>query len=148
MSESFSFSYLVGINSDAEKSGVCVDQKAEVARVQIVDNRGLREIGHVCHILQKFVLGRVLRLNLLSREKLFLVIYQSLDLKTSIWRFLTGGHIEIWNYSPRILLEKFFAQIVKVQKSFFFQNSYRFTKKVLAKFQFRTNFCFTIGIVK
>lgn len=46
--------YLVGVDGDAEKSRVSVDKKFHVTLRQVVDNRGLRKVGHVRQIFQKF----------------------------------------------------------------------------------------------
>ena len=46
--------YLVGVDGDAEKSRVSVDKKFYVTLRQVVDNRGLRKVGHVRQIFQKF----------------------------------------------------------------------------------------------
>ena len=46
--------YLVGVDGDAEQSRVSVDKEFHVTLRQVVDNRGLRKVGHVRQIFQKF----------------------------------------------------------------------------------------------
>ena len=55
---------LVGVDGDTEKTGVGVDHESSVSLVQVVDDGGFGEISHVGQIFQKFVLGRVLLLDL------------------------------------------------------------------------------------
>ena len=54
-----------------------------------MNNRGLRQVGHVCHIFKKFIFRRVLGLDLLLGEQFFFVINQSPDLKNIFFNFST-----------------------------------------------------------
>ena len=63
--------YLVGVDGDAEKTRIGVNKELDVAFGQVVDDRGLGEVGHVGQILEQFVLGRVLLLNELFLDLLF-----------------------------------------------------------------------------
>ena len=42
--------HLVGVNSDAEETRVCVDEELGVTRFQYIQNRGLVEVGQVSHV--------------------------------------------------------------------------------------------------
>ena len=47
-------SHLIGIDSNAEKTRISVNQESEVSGVQVVDDRSLGKVSHVSHILQEF----------------------------------------------------------------------------------------------
>ena len=51
---------LVWIDGDTKETRVGVDHESFVSFVQIVDDSGLRKIGHIRQIFQKFVFGRIL----------------------------------------------------------------------------------------
>ena len=63
---------LVGVNGHAEQAGVGVDQLNEVALLQVVEHRGVVEVGQVGHVLAFLVLGRVHLGDLLLLEVLLL----------------------------------------------------------------------------
>ena len=56
--------HLVGVDSDAEETGVGVDHEAFVSLVQVVDDSSFGQVGHVGQILEKLILRRVLLFNL------------------------------------------------------------------------------------
>ena len=47
-------SHLIGIDSNAKKTRISVNQESEVSGVQVVDDRSLGKVSHVSHILQEF----------------------------------------------------------------------------------------------
>ena len=53
----------VGVDGDTEETGVCVDQEDLVARAQVMNDRSLRQVSHVGHVLKQLVLWRVPSLN-------------------------------------------------------------------------------------
>ena len=65
-------------------TGVGVDKEESVSAVQVMDHRSLGQICHVSHILQKFVLWRVLGLNLIGLVLLDLSIDKSLNLDLAV----------------------------------------------------------------
>ena len=102
---------LVGVDGDTEETGVGVDQEKLVARLQVVDNGGLKsfvkcdpnkllwkglldsklccltylgQVGHVGHILQQLVLWRVLWLDILGLEQLDFTVNETLDLDFAV----------------------------------------------------------------
>ena len=82
---------LVGVYGDTEETGVGVDQEQLVARLQIVDDGGLGQVGHVGHVLEQLVLGRVLGLDVVSLEHLHLAVDEPLDLDLAV--FLRAGSL-------------------------------------------------------
>ena len=49
----------VGVDSDTEETGVGVDQRVLVSHPQVVEYAGLVQEGHVGHVSDELVLGRV-----------------------------------------------------------------------------------------
>ena len=78
---------LVGVNSDAEETGVGVDQEQLVARAQVVDDGGLGQVGHVGHVLEQLVLGGILGLDIVGLEELHFAIDKTLDLDLAVLFF-------------------------------------------------------------
>jgi hypothetical protein len=78
---------LVGVDSDAEKAGVGVNQEQLVARAQVVDYGGLGQVGHVGHVLKQLVLGRILGLDILGLEHLDFAVDETLDLDLAVFLF-------------------------------------------------------------
>jgi len=76
---------LVRVNGDTEKTRVGVDKEELVSRVKIVHDGGFRQVGQVGHILQEFVLWRVLGLNILGFEQLDFVVGQALDFDLAVF---------------------------------------------------------------
>ena len=52
-----------------------------------MNNRGLRQVGHVSHIFKKFIFWRILGFDLLLGEQFFFIINQSPDLKNFFQNF-------------------------------------------------------------
>ena len=67
-----------------ELTRVSINKEKLVSRVQVVDDSSFGEIGHVSHILQEFVLGRVLWLDIFGLEKLDFTVSLSLDFDLAI----------------------------------------------------------------
>ena len=78
---------LVGVDSDTEETRVGVDQENLVTRLQVVDDGGLGQVGHVGHIFEQLVLGRVLGLDIIRLEKLDFAIDETLDLDLAVLFF-------------------------------------------------------------
>ena len=76
---------LVGVDSDTEETRVGVDQEDLVARLQVVDDGGLGQVGHVGHIFEQLVLGRVLGLDIVGLEKLDFAVDETLDLDLAVF---------------------------------------------------------------
>ena len=88
---------LVGVDSDAEETGVGVDQEDLVARPQVMHNRSLEtlivysktllylgQVGHVGHILKQLVLWRGLGFDIVGLEELDLAVDETLDLDLAV----------------------------------------------------------------
>ena len=69
----------VGVDCNTEETGVSVDQEDLVTRAQVVNDRSLRQVSHVGHVLEQLVLWRVLGLNIGLLEKLDFSVDQTLD---------------------------------------------------------------------
>ena len=69
----------VGVDGDTEETGVSVDQEDLVTRAQVVNDRSLRQVGHVGHVLEQLVLWRVLGLDIGLLEKFDFSVDQTLD---------------------------------------------------------------------
>ena len=80
---------LVGVDGDTEKTGVGVDQEDLVARAQVVNDRSLRQVSHVGHVLKQLVLWRILWLDIFRLEHLNFAVDETLDLDFAIL-LLTG----------------------------------------------------------
>ena len=76
---------LVGVDGDTEETGIGVDQEELVTGAQVVDNRGLRQVGHVSHILEQLVLWRILWLDIIGLEHLDLTIDKTLDFDFAVF---------------------------------------------------------------
>ena len=76
---------LVGVYGDTEETGVGVDQEQLVARLQIVDDGGLGQVGHVGHVLEQLVLGRVLGLDDVRVEHFHFAIDKTLNLDLAVF---------------------------------------------------------------
>ena len=78
---------LVGVDSDTEETGVGVDQENLVTRLQVVHDGGLGQVGHVGHVLEQLVLGRVLGLDIVGLEKFDFAVDETLDLDLAVLFF-------------------------------------------------------------
>ena len=72
---------LVGVDGDAEETGISVDQEQFITLFQVVDDGSFRQISHVSHIFDKLVLWRVLWIQVVLFDLFLVPTIDEYDLK-------------------------------------------------------------------
>ena len=92
----------VGVDGDTEETRVGVDQEDLVTGAQVVDDRSLRQVSHVGHVLEQLVLWRVLGLDIVRLEELDFSIDQAFDFDLAVLLLaslltLSVTSLGVWN---------------------------------------------------